>query len=111
MVRVPDTGYLVAVMVIVFAITLALRALPFAILTPLRESEFVQTMALWMPVGILAILAVATFRSSAFAGAGHLPAAIIAVGVTTAAHLLLGRRTLLSVGLGTLTLVLLVNLP
>ena len=106
----PDTGYLVAVMAIVFVITLALRALPFAVLTPLRESAFVQTMARWMPVGILTILVVATFRTSAFAGGGHLLAAVVAVAVTAAAHLLLGRRTLLSVGLGTLTFVLLVNL-
>lgn len=106
----PDTSYLAAVMVIVFVITVALRALPFAILNPLRESVFVQTMAQWMPVGILSILAVATFRSSAFAGNGHLPAAVVAVGVAAATHLLFGRRTLLSVGLGTLTFVLLVNL-
>ena len=106
----PDTGYLLAVMVIVFTITLALRAVPFAILKLLRESVFVGTMARWMPAGILAILTVGTFRTSASAGAGLVLAALVAVLVTAVAHLLLGRCTLLSVGLGTLTFVLLVNL-
>ena len=36
---------------------------------------------------------------------------LIAAAVTIAAHLLGGRRTLLSVGLGTVTFVVLVNLP
>ncbi|MDH6247042.1 branched-subunit amino acid transport protein AzlD [Mycobacterium sp. OTB74] len=41
---------------------LALRAVPFAILQPLRKSHFVNTMATWMPVGIVLILAASTFR-------------------------------------------------
>lgn len=106
----PETGYLLAVMGIGFAITFALRAAPFVILQPLRDSRAVATMALWMPVGILAILTVSTLRTSLEAGPDRLVPAAIATAVTAAVHLLGGRRTVLSVGLGTATFVVLVNL-
>ena len=92
------------------AITVALRAVPFFVLSPLRESRFVRHMALWMPAGLLLILAAATFRSSAFGETVHLWEAAVAAGVTVAVHLGFGRRTLLSVGAGTATFVALVNL-
>lgn len=104
----PDPWYVLGALAIVFGITLALRAVPFAILEPLKESAFVRRLAVWMPVGILLILAAATFRSSALSG-GALPA-VLATAVTVLVHLACGRRTLLSVGAGTLTFVLLVNL-
>lgn len=103
-----DLWYVAGVLAIMFGITFTLRALPFAILKPLRESAFVKAMATWMPAGILGILAVATFVSSAQADGGRLLPAVIALVVTVAVHLLAGRRTLLSVGLGTLTFVVLV---
>ena len=98
----PDLGYLLAVLATVFVITFALRALPFAVLRPLRQSRFVVTMSAWLPAGILAVLAAATLRSTV-ADDGRPVAALIAVLVTAAVHLTCGRRTLLSVGLGTLT--------
>ena len=106
----PETSYLLAVIAIGFVITFALRALPFVILRPLRESRLVAALALWMPAGILAILAVDTLRSSIDADPARILPAAIATAVTIAAHLLGGRRTLLSVGLGTVTFVALVNL-
>jgi len=105
---VPDPWYVVGVLAVVFVITLSLRAVPFTILEPLRESRAVRAMARWMPAGILAILAAVTFQSSALSG-GALRAAVAAA-VTVVVHLTCGRRTLLSVGAGTLTFVLLVNL-
>lgn len=104
------TGYLLAVMAIGFAITFALRAVPFAALQPLRESRLVADLALWMPVGILAILAVSTLRSSLGADDSRLLPAVLAAAVTVVVHLVGGRRTLLSVGAGTAAFVLLVNL-
>ena len=47
----PETWYIVVVLGIMFTITFALRAAPFAVIGPLRESVFVATLALWMPVG------------------------------------------------------------
>lgn len=107
---VPDVSYVLAAMGIAFVITVALRAVPFLLLKPLRESRFVRNMAAWMPAGILLILAAATFRSAAFEGPTRLWEAAVAATVTIAVHLGLGRRTLLSVGAGTLVFVLLVNL-
>jgi branched-subunit amino acid transport protein AzlD len=103
-----DLKYLTAVLATVFVINLALRAVPFAILQPLRKSRFVNTMATWMPVGIVVILAASTFRSVAGDGS-RLAYAAFAVVLTVGVHLLGGRRTLLSVGAGTLAYVLLVN--
>lgn len=108
---IPGTWYIVSVLAIAFIITLALRAIPFAILKPLRESRVVRSLSVWMPVGILAILAASTFYSTIIEHARYVVPAIIAAGITIAVHLLFGRRTLLSVGLGTLTFVVLVNLP
>ena len=52
----PTLGYLLALLVIVFVIDFTLRALPFKILEPLRDSRFVEDMAVWMPPGIMLIL-------------------------------------------------------
>lgn len=105
----PDTGYILAALAIIFLVTFALRAVPFAVLKPLRESRFVLTMAIWMPVGVLGILAAVTFVDAAAEGSTHALKAGVAVIVTAGVHLLCGRRTLLSVGLGTATYVVLVN--
>jgi branched-subunit amino acid transport protein AzlD len=105
-----QTTYILAVMVIGFAITFALRAVPFVALRPLRESRLVSDLALWMPVGILAILTVSTLRSSLEADASRLLPAALATAVTVLVHLVGGRRTLLSVGAGTAVFVVLVNL-
>lgn len=106
----PDVSYVLAAMGIAFVITVGLRALPFLVLKPLRESTFVRNMAIWMPAGILFILAAATFRSSALEGPTRLWEAAVAATVTVAVHLGFGRRTLLSVGAGTAVFVALVNL-
>ncbi|WP_029150871.1 branched-chain amino acid transporter permease [Microbacterium indicum] len=105
-----STGYILAVLAVGFVVTLGLRAIPFAILKPLRKSRVVKALSIWMPVGILAILAAATFRGAVVEAPGRILPALVAVSVTVAVHLLFGRRTLLSVGAGTLTFVLLVNL-
>ncbi len=105
----PSLPYIAAVLAIGFAITFALRAAPFAVLKPLRESRFIEALSRWMPAGILAILALSTFAGSAGSDGGNLFPALVSVGVTVAVHLLAKRRTLLSVGAGTLTYVLMVN--
>ncbi|MGO1489281.1 MAG: branched-chain amino acid transporter permease [Arachnia sp.] len=105
-----DTVYIISALAIAGAITVALRVVPFLVLEPLRESRFVRHMALWMPAGLLLILAAATFRSSAFGETVRLWEAAAAASVTVIVHLMLGRRTLLSVGAGTITFVALVNL-
>ncbi|MGO1623003.1 branched-chain amino acid transporter permease [Flaviflexus sp.] len=106
----PELSYLIAVLAIGFVIDFALRGVPFLVLEPLRESDFVGRMAGWMPAGILAILAIATVQSAAEGGGSRLAYALIASAVTVTVHLGFGRRTLLSVSAGTGVFVLLVNL-
>ncbi|NLE96438.1 MAG: branched-chain amino acid transporter AzlD [Propionibacterium sp.] len=103
----PDTGYLVVALLSAGLITLALRALPFVALKPLRESQLVKNLGIWMPAGVLTILALATLASSA--EGGRLVPAVVAVGVTVLVHLLFGRHSLLSIAAGTITYVVMVN--
>ncbi|WP_188190377.1 branched-chain amino acid transporter permease [Nonomuraea sp. SYSU D8015] len=105
----PDTAYFVAVLAIVFAITLALRAVPFAVLRTLRTSEIVGRLSAWMPVGILAILAVTALHGTIAADPQAMLSALLAVAVTGGVHVASGRRTILSVGIGTAVHVILVN--
>ncbi|MFF9803638.1 branched-chain amino acid transporter permease [Streptomyces coeruleorubidus] len=105
----PSTSYLIAVLAIVFTITLALRAAPFAVLGRLRGSAIVQKLSLWMPVGILMILAVSALHGTMTKDAHGAWYAPLAVAVTIAVHLAFGRRTILSVGAGTAVYVVLLN--
>jgi branched-subunit amino acid transport protein AzlD len=105
----PSTGYLVAALGIAFAITFTLRAAPFAVLGQLRRSQAVRALSLWMPVGILAILTAVSLRGTIAADPGAAWKALTAVAVTAGVHLAFGRRTILSVGLGTLCYVVLLN--
>ena len=105
----PTVGYLLALLAITFVIDFTLRALPFKILEPLRDSRFVSDMAVWMPPGIMLILVLSTLTQGAQAAGGRWWAALVAAGVTVAAHLLSGRKLLWSVGIGTVCYVALLN--
>lgn len=105
----PSTPYLVAVLAVVFTITLALRAVPFAVLGLLRGSAFVRRLAVWMPVGILGILAVTALHGTITKDPRGSWYALLAVAVTIGVHLGFGRRTVLSVGAGTAVYVVLLN--
>nr|WP_236666788.1 AzlD domain-containing protein [Nonomuraea sp. K271] len=100
---------MLAVLAIVFGITFALRAVPFAALRGLRTSATARHLAMWMPVGILAILAVTALHGTITAEPRAALPALLAVAVTAGAHLAFGRRTILSVGIGTTVYVVLVN--
>lgn len=60
----PDTAYLLAVVLACTAVTWALRALPFAALRPLRTSDNVRYLSTHMPVGVMVVLAVYTFHDT-----------------------------------------------
>ncbi|WP_280462681.1 branched-chain amino acid transporter permease [Nocardia carnea] len=61
----PDTGYLIAATALCSVITWSLRALPFAVLAPLRASRIVDYLGRHMPVGVMVILAAYTLRDIA----------------------------------------------
>jgi branched-subunit amino acid transport protein AzlD len=105
-----EPTYLLTIFAITFSITFALRAVPFAVLGTLQGSGLVDDLARWMPVGVLGILAVIAFRGSVVGLPGSAIYAVLALAVTIAVHLMCGRRTLLSVTLGTAVFVGLVNL-
>ncbi len=109
----PSLAYIAAVLAVGFLVTVSLRAVPFIVLEPLRQSRFVRSLATWMPVGILGILALTTFADSAgFPNPDpkQLWAAVAAATTTVVTHFWARRKTLVSVGAGTLVFVLLVNL-
>lgn len=106
----PDTLTLVIAVAAAGLVTFALRAVPFAVLKPLRSSRWVQALGRWMPAGILLILAVVVLRDAVVDRPGQVGAVIIATAVTITVHLLTRRRALLSIAAGTITYIALLAL-
>ncbi|MEV5610598.1 AzlD domain-containing protein [Streptomyces sp. NPDC052225] len=90
----PDAPYLLSAIGVAVAVTWALRALPFAVLAPLRSSAIVAYLNRHMPVGVLTILTVYTLRDAV----GRVGPTALALAVTVGLHL--WRRNLLVSVLG-----------
>lgn len=105
----PSTGYILAALLIIFAITFALRGLPFLILDRLRESRAVLYLGAHLPVGIMLILVVYTLQDTRFDVAPYGAAELGALAFTAGLHLW-RRSALLSILLGTLAYVGLLTL-
>lgn len=105
-----ETGYLLAAIAVSGAVTLALRALPFAILKPLRRSRLVRDIGRWMPAGLMVILVVAMLREEVLARPGEVWKIAVATAVTVGVHLACRRRALLSIAAGTACYIALLNL-
>lgn len=58
----PDTPYLAAAVVLAGVITFALRALPFAMIEPLRSSRLAGELAGRMPAGLMIVLVLYMLR-------------------------------------------------
>jgi branched-subunit amino acid transport protein AzlD len=86
-------------------VTWTLRALPFALLAPLRASKVVPYLAASMPAGVMAILVVHTLRDVPPYGA----AVGIALAATVALHVW-RRNVVLSIAGGTAVHVVLASL-
>lgn len=83
----PDTGYLVAAVATAAAVTWALRALPFAVLAPLRSSPLVGRLRAVMPAGVLVVLAVYTLRDFSPRAPDRAWPTAVALACTVALHL------------------------
>ena len=59
----PSAGYLLTALAVIFLVTFALRALPFAFIAPVRDSALLAHLGAHMPVGIMLILTAYTLRS------------------------------------------------
>lgn len=105
----PSVWYMIAAVAVAGVITLLLRALPFAILKPLRTSKFVQALGRWMPAGILVILAIIMLANEIAAQPGKVWIVLVASAATVLTHLLAKRRALLSIFVGTAVYVVLLN--
>lgn len=103
----PDVSYILAALAVIMAVTFALRAVPFAVIAPLRSSALVHYLGTHMPVGIMLILAVYTLRNVSLAPSSLGPAGA-ALAVTIGLHLW-RRHALLSILGGTATYMVLAN--
>lgn len=96
----PDTGHIAVLVAVSAALTWALRALPFAVLAPMRHSAVVRYLSLHMPLGVMVMLALYTVRDVPEAAAGQRLWLLIAV-LVTAGLQLWRRHALLSIFVGT----------
>lgn len=103
--QLPDTGYLLAGLAVMFLVTVALRAAPFVALTRLRDSAVVRYLGRTMPAGVMVVLVVYTLRDTTAEPASWIPAAM-ALALTLAVHLMF-RRAAASIVVGTAAYVLL----
>ncbi|KKE98384.1 branched-chain amino acid ABC transporter [Mycolicibacterium obuense] len=96
----PDTGYMALLVGVSAAVTWALRALPFAVLAPMRDSAVVRYLSVHMPVGVMAMLALYSVKTVVGDTALQLLWLVMAVAVTAGLQLWRGRA-LLSILVGT----------
>ncbi|TGA97329.1 AzlD domain-containing protein [Streptomyces sp. MZ04] len=103
----PSYSYAIAAVIVAAAVTWALRALPFAVLAPLRASATVQYLSTRMPVGVMVILVVYCLRDLPLTEA-RATAPLTALAVTIGLHLW-RRNALLSILGGTTVHVILAS--
>jgi len=82
----PDTPYLLAAVAASAAVTWGLRALPFAVLAPLRTSAVVGYLGARMPLGVMVILIAYTVRDLPLAHPARALPDVLALAVTIALH-------------------------
>lgn len=105
----PDNGYIALLVGVAAAITWLLRALPFAGLAPMRDSEVVKYLGIHMPLGVMVMLTIYTLRPGVTAGGIGVLWLALAVLVTAGLHCWRGQALLSIVG-GTAVYVVLMTL-
>lgn len=95
----PSVGYLLSALGVMFVVTFALRALPFAFIGPVRSSALMTFLGAHMPMGIMLILTVYTLSPLTGAFSSWGPAAA-ALALTVALHVW-RKNALLSIVAGT----------
>ena len=96
----PDAGQILLTLLVIFAVTYALRLAPFVALRRVRDSAVVDHLARTMPLGVMAILVVYTLSTVDLTAAPHGLPELAGVGVTAALHLW-RRNAMLSIVGGT----------
>ena len=100
--------YLVAALAISIAITVALRAIPFAVKNALRESALIAVVDRWMPLGAITILAVYALSTIDVVKWPNGIPELVGVAGTVAAHQW-RHNAVLSILTGTLACIALAN--
>lgn len=90
----PDDLRILAGILLAGAITWSLRAAPFALLAPLRESALLADLNRWMPAGIMLVLVVHTLGDVDPTTPASVGPAALALTVTVGLHLWRGSLTL-----------------
>lgn len=82
-----NTMYLIAILAVAGIVTVLLRAVPFALLAPIRESRLIKWLGRRMAVGIMAILSVYTMMDVAWSDLQATVPTLVALVVTVGLHL------------------------
>ncbi|MCJ0904992.1 branched-chain amino acid ABC transporter [Rhodococcus sp. SRB_17] len=104
----PDTTYIFSAVATMAIVTFALRAIPFAVLKPLRSSALVAYLGIYMPAGIMLILVMYSLKNVSVTGPSHGIPELVAVAVTAGIHLW-RKNAVLSIVVGTALYVGMVN--
>ncbi|AKK12177.1 branched-chain amino acid transporter permease [Corynebacterium uterequi] len=100
-------GMVAAVLLPICVVTVVLRAVPFELRGRLGASGFFAQLGRWMPVGVMTVLVVYTLAGAVDSPGGLVPG-LLAAAVTVGVHLW-ARRAAVSILVGTLTYMVLVN--
>lgn len=104
----PDNLYYLSAILVAAAITFCLRALPFGMKAALAESRLLISLARWIPLGAMVILALYGLAQLDFSSPALALPGLLAALVTVVVHLW-RRNLMLTLLLGTLTCVVLSN--
>ncbi|GAB3047545.1 AzlD domain-containing protein [Intrasporangium mesophilum] len=104
-----EPAYVATALAVAVAITVTLRAAPFAMKRVLRDSVLLADLGRWMPLGAVTVLALYCLLSIDLTRPGHDLSRVAAVVATVVVHLW-RRNAVLSIVAGTVTCLLLANL-
>ncbi|MDO4929211.1 MAG: AzlD domain-containing protein [Corynebacterium sp.] len=105
-----DTGYLAAALALAAGITFSLRLLPFGLRARGENSQWLLACGIWLPLGAMVVLAAHGIQvTPILEGSRESLSYGIAILITVGFHLWRGNA-LLSMGVGTATCMLLLQL-
>jgi branched-subunit amino acid transport protein AzlD len=105
---VPDPAYVVTALAVTVAITVALRAVPFAVRHAVGGSALLADLGRWMPLGAVAVLAAYCLTGIDLTAADHGLPELVGVAATAGVHLW-RRNVVLSIVAGTAACLVLAN--
>ncbi|ACU75190.1 branched-chain amino acid transport [Catenulispora acidiphila DSM 44928] len=102
-------AHLLASIAVISAVTIALRATGFLVLTRFTDTPVLRVLGTLMPPGVMAVLVVYSISSVDFSQASHAAPVVLGIGATAAIHHW-RRNPFLSILAGTAAYVVLLRL-